>query len=428
VNDIDFDAPDFFRTDAFTHDPYPYYDHLREQCPVVREPHHGVYMVTGYEEAIAVYNDTATFSSCNAVIGPFATFPVALTGDDVSDVIEQYRDDLPFSDQVLCFDPPKHTDHRALLMRLITPKRLKENEEFMWRLADQTIDEFHGRGECEFITEYAGPFTLLVIADLLGVPATDHEAFRARLTRRAGPNNTVGSTHDSAMSHTPLGFLYDQFTEYLEDRRREPRDDVLNGLAHATFPDGSLPSVGDAMRIAVNLFSAGQETTARLLGTALQSLAERPDLQQRLRDDRSIIPAFLEESLRLESPIKGDFRLARVSTKVSGVDIPAGSTVMLLPGATNRDPREFDDPAELSIDRANGRQHLAFGRGVHTCPGSPLARSEARITLERVLDRMADIRISDAHHGPPSARRYEYAPTYMLRGLQELHLEFTPVG
>ena len=158
-----------------------------------REPHHGVVMVTGYEEAMAVYRDTATFSSCNTVSGPFAGFPVPLEGDDVSALIEQHRDELPFSDQLPTFDPPKHTAHRGLLMRLITPKRLKENEEFMWRLADRQIDEFLDRGECEFVHEYANPFTLLVIADLLGVPEADHETFREELQGDRRPTRRRGS-------------------------------------------------------------------------------------------------------------------------------------------------------------------------------------------------------------------------------------------
>ena len=330
----DFGEINYFRSGRLVRDPFPYWDYLREQSPVLREPHHGVFMVTGYDEAIAVYSDPATFSSCNTVIGPFAEFPVPLEGDDVSEIIEQYRDDLPFSDQLPAFDPPKHTAHRALLMRLITPKRLKENEEFMWRLADQQIDEFHGKGECEFITEFAQPFTLLVVADLLGVPEADHDAFRAELA-----TNPTGIGSKEQISHKPLEFLYDRFTAYVEDRRREPRDDVMTGLATATFPDGSVPDVHDVALIAGNLFAAGQETTARLLSFALQVIGERPDLQQLLRDDRTRIPNFIEETLRLESPLKGQFRLTRVAATIGGVDIPAGSTVMVLPGAVNRDPR-----------------------------------------------------------------------------------------
>ncbi len=428
MSDLDFETIDYFRTEALTEDPYPYWDHLRARCPITKESNHDVYMVTGYDEAIAVYHDQATFSSCNSVVGPFARFSVPLEGDDVTEIIATHRDELPFSDQLPSFDPPKHTAHRGLLMRLITPKRLRENEEFMRRLADRQVDEFHAKGECDFIADYAGPFTLLVIADLLGVPEEDHQRFLDKLERRRRPEATLGNTGDQSMRHKPLEYLYQQFTAYIEDRRRQPRHDVMTGLATATFPDGTLPPVEDVMRIAANLFAAGQETTARLLSTALQILGERPELQRQLREDRSLIPVFIEETLRLESPIKGDFRLSRVPTTIGDVEIPAGSTVMVLPGAANRDPREFDHPEELRLDRPNVRQHIAFGHGIHTCAGAPLARAEANVTLHRFLDRMQDIRISEAHHGPPGARRWEYSPTFMLRGLQQLHLEFTPVG
>jgi cytochrome P450 len=378
-------------------------------------------MITGFDEAMAVYNDPATFSSCNTVAGPFAEWPVPLEGDDIGEIIEEYRAGLPFSDQLPSFDPPRHTAHRGLLMRLITPKRLKENEEFMWRLADRQIDEFLARGECEFIHEYANPFTLLVIADLLGVPESDHETFREELQGDRRPTASGGPP-----VHKPLEFLYDRFTKYIEERRREPRDDVMTSLATAPFPDGSLPEVEDVMLIAANLFAAGQETTARLLGTMLRLIGERPALQQRLRDERDQIPSFVEESLRLETPLHAQFRLARVPATVGGVDLPAGTTVMLLNGAANHDPRQFDDPDELRLDRPNGRHHLGFGFGIHTCAGAPLARAEARVSAERLLDRMADIRISESAHGPDGARRYEYSPIYLLRGLEQLHLEFTP--
>jgi cytochrome P450 family 150 subfamily A5 len=418
VSSSDFDAIDFFRATALYQDPYPYYEYARSHGPVWREPHRGVIMVTGFEEVMSVYNSAEVFSSCNTVAGPWTKFPVPLEGDDISAIIEEHRDSLPFSDQLPSFDPPKHTEQRGLLMRLITPKRLKENEEFMWRLADQQIDEFIARGECEFVRDYANPFTLLVIADLLGVPEEDHPEFLEQL---------MHSGH-LEMTHSPLEYLYAQFTRYIEDRRAEPRDDVMTALATATFPDGSLPPVEDVMKIASNLFAAGQETTARLLGTALQTLAERPDLQQQLRDDRSLVSPFIEETLRLQPPINGTFRLSRTATTVQGTEIPAGSTVMVLPSGANRDPREFEQPDELRLDRENARQHIAFGHGIHTCAGAPLARAESNVSLQRLLDRMADIHISESHHGPASDRHWEYTPTWMLRGHDRLFLQFTPVG
>jgi cytochrome P450 len=311
-------------------------------------------------------------------------------------------------------------------MRLITPKRLKENEAFMWKLADRQIDTVLTRRECEFIGEFAGPFTLLVIADLLGVPESDHEMFREQLQGNKRVERSVGRTDAGALEHNPLEFLYEQFTKYVEERRRAPQEDVLTGLATAAFPDGSMPEVLDVVRVAANLFAAGQETTVRLLGAVLQRIGDRPDLQRQLRKERARIPNFIEETLRIESPVKGDFRLTRCPTAIGGVDIPAGTTVMALNGAANRDPRRFDEPDEFVVDRANARQHVAFGHGIHTCPGAPLARAEVRVSIERLFDRTSDITISAAEHGPSDDRRYEYIPTFILRGLRRLHLELTP--
>lgn len=422
------EARDFFRDEALLADPYPYYEALRAQCPVYREPHHDVMMVTGYDEAVQVFHDSATFSSCISVTGPFPGFPVPLEGDDVSDLIEQHRDKLPFSDQLPTLDPPTHTAHRALMMRLITPKRLKENEARMWELADRVLDRFLAPGEGDFIAGFAAPFTLLVIGDLLGVPEEDQDAFLQTLRNPPAHErpSTVGSTGDDTMAHSPLEFLYARFATYIEDRRREPRDDVLTGLATATFPDGSVPEVADVVRIAANVFSAGQETTVRLLSSAVKLIAERPELQQSLRANRDQIPNFVEEALRVESPIKGDFRMARVRTTVGGVDVPAGTILMVMNGAANRDPRRFEEPETVDAARGNARHHVAFGRGIHTCPGAPLARAEGRVGIERLLDRTAEIRISEQAHGPLDARRYKYIPTFILRGLTRLNLEFTP--
>src|SRR5690606_3627386 len=166
------------------------------------------------------------------------------------------------------------------------------------------------------------------------------------------------------------------FGQYIEDRRANPTDDVLTGLATATFPDGTLPPVDDVLRIAANVFSAGQENTVRLLSSALRIIAEQPELQKTLRSEPDRIPNFIEETLRFESPIKGDFRLAKTPTTIGGVDVSAGTIMMLVNGAANRDPRQFSDPNDFDIDRRNARTHIAFGRGVHSCPGAPLARPE----------------------------------------------------
>jgi cytochrome P450 len=226
--------------------------------------------------------------------------------------------------------------------------------------------------------------------------------------------------------HNSLEVYYDYFSARVEERRRQPGTDVLAGMATAKFPDGTTPTPREVARIASNLFAAGQETTVRLIGTLLRRIADEPETQARLRASRDLIPRFVEETLRIEGPIKGEFRLAVKTTELGGVPIAAGTPVLVLNAAASRDSRQFQCPAQFRIGRENARRHLAFGHGIHTCPGAPLARSEARITIERLLDRTADIRVSQEAHGPAGDRRYRYLRTYMFRGLTSLHLEFTP--
>jgi cytochrome P450 family 150 subfamily A5 len=427
----DFETHDFFRSDRWVSDPYPYFDYLREQSPVMREPHNGIVMVTGYAEALEIYNDPERFSSCMSTTGPFAGCPIPLDqhrNEDISELIEEWRDKTPFHDQITTMDPPNHTAHRSLLMSLITPRRLKENEEFMWKLADEQIDTFLADGACEFMDAFAQPFAVLVVSELLGVPPEDRIRFRKHLIRAEQESGgaVVGGT-DGEVSHGPLVFLYETFSAYVEDRRRNPREDVLTGLAQATFPDGSVPEPIDVARIAANVFAAGQETTVRLLSYAFQLIGDRPDIQQRLREDRSLIPNFVEECMRTEGPVKGDFRLAKMPTTVGGVDVLAGDFLFIANGAANRDSRRFENPAEFQLDRKNARLHVGFGAGRHACPGAPLARAETVVALNRMLDRTSDIRVSEKIHGPAGARRYSYLPTFILRGLTHIGLEFDPV-
>jgi cytochrome P450 len=428
VTQADWTTIDFFSDQSLVEDPYPYFDQLRNAAPVLPLPHLGVVAISGYDEICEVYRDPDTFSSCNSVVGPFAQFPVALEGDDVSDLVDEYRDQLPMHEHMVTMDPPDHTRERAVLMRLITPKRLKENEEFIWKLADRQLDEFVADGKCEFIRAFTQPYAMLVVADLLGVPEEDHDEFRKGFGLATAPG-VVGKTdqYTEVEDLNLLGWADNWFAKYIEDRRANPTGDVLTEMALATYPDGSLPPVENVVRTATFLFAAGQETSARMLAAALKYLAEHPAVQEELRAHKERIPEFIEETLRVESPVKADFRLARRTTSIGGVEIRAGTPVMMLNGAANRDPRQFECPAEFNIDREGVRSHIAFGRGNHSCPGGPLARAEGKVAVERILDRMHDIRLSEEHHGTPGSRRFEYEPTWVLRGLSNLHLEWTPV-
>ena len=350
-----------------------------------------VLAVTGYDEALAVYKDPA-FSSCVSVAGPFSGMPFGPDGhDDVTELIEQHRAAVPMAEHITSQDPPLHTRTRGLMNKLITPKRLKENEEFMWRLADQQLDTFIDRGQCEFLADYAKPFSLLVIADLLGVPAEDHDEFKAAFALE-----TVGELGKEApTSHNPLQWLNDKFYAYIEDRRRAAargRADRVGAGQVRRRLDARHRRRHEPVDVPVR---RRHETTTKLVSSAVRIIAENPEFEKALREDRSKIPAFLEETLRMESPVKSHFRMARTTTTVGDVKVPAGTTVMVLPGACNRDERKFADPNTFSPDRPNVREQIAFIRGAHSCPGAPLARAEGRISLEQ------HPRPDDRHHGSP---------------------------
>jgi len=405
----------FFADHEIIQDPGPYYAALHEQCgPVWREPHLGVVFLTTIEKIIEVYSDHDTYSAILAPLGPLVKIPQPEAGESWSDVIEKRRGEIPMGNMLTSLDPPVHAQHRALSGKIFTPNRLKENEEFMLTLADGLIDELTGRTEGEFSAFYGKPFTLLVIADLLGVPREDHETFRSWLGGDAG---NVGSVDGEHGGDQVFGNLEPYFTRYIEKRRETPSDDVMSQLANARFPNGELPEVGDVVRLATILFAAGQETTARLIMGGMRVLAERPDLAQELRSDPGGIPNFVEELLRLEAPIKATSRFALKDTTIDDVDVPAGTVVMGLVGAANRDPRIFENPDQFDARRQNAKRSIAFGHGEHFCPGASLARTEARISFERLLGRLDDIQLVD-----PSA--LSYAETFILRGLNELPLRF----
>ncbi|MDD9941826.1 MAG: cytochrome P450 [Myxococcales bacterium] len=416
-----FDSVDFFSDTSLVNHPYDYFEWLRERGPVVLLDQYPVAAVVGYDEALAVYRGDEDFSAVNAATGPFdLPFEVG-SAPDITPQIEEYRSSVPYGALLVTQDPPSHAKSRGLLMGMITPRRLRENEEFMWTLADRQIDEFVERGRFEAIGDYAQPYATLVIADLLGVPDSDRDGFRQLL----GP--VPGQLDRSKQGgNNPLEQIGVYFFNYLTDRRANPQKDVLTQLAQARYPDGSEPSVVDVVTIAAFLFGAGQDTTVRLLAAALRFLAEDPELQRKVRKDRALIPGLVEEVLRLEGPVKSDYRLARRPVTIGGVEVPAGTTVMQLLHAINRDPRRFERPNEFILGRKNVKEHLAFGRGIHACVGAPLARAEAKVSLERLFDRTEDIRLDERKHGPPQERRFEYEPSFIMRGLKELHLEITP--
>jgi cytochrome P450 len=417
-----FDDADFFSDGGIAADPYPYYEHLRGKGPVVRLPIHDVVAINGYQEGLAVFRDEENFSAAVGAIGPLPPLPFTPEGDDITDQIERHRHEIPLASMIPTLDVPAHTRLKGLLMGIITPKRLKANETAMGRLADRQIDTFLSQGAVEAFSEFAMPFTGLVLGDLLGIPAEEYSTLHIHRP------NLVGQLGEGGVANPANLFtnLETYFAEKIDQRRRAPTGDVTSDLAAIRYEDGALPETGDLAEILAFLFGAGQGTTARLITAALRRLAEDGALQASLREDASLIPNFIEEMLRLEGSTKTDFRLTKRRVRIGDLDVAPGTVVMLMIGAMNRDPRQFEDPAALRLDRTAPREHIAFGRGVHACAGAPLARAEARVSVERLLAHTRAVTIDETQHGPAGDRRYAFNESYLLQGLNALHLKFEP--
>ena len=409
---------DFFTDAELFQDPAPWYAAARERGPVWREPNRGVVVLTRLEDLLEVYSDYERFSACVATLGPLIPLPQPEPGERWAEVLERRRAEIPMGDMLPSLDPPRHTRERALAGKLFTPNRLKENEEFMAGLADELIDEMLEQGEVDFLHAYAQPFTLLVIADLLGVPRSDHPRFRRWL---GGNQGNVGNADGEHGGDQIFARLAPYFTGYIEERRAASADDAMSQLAQVRYPDGDLPEVEEIVRIASILFAAGQETTARLLAAGMRVIAEQPALADELRSDPSGIPNFVEECLRLEGPIKSTFRLALEDTKIGDMEVPAGTIVMCSVGAANRDATVFDDPDRFDPKRRNAKRNIAFGHGEHFCPGASLARTEAYVSFKQLLARLDDIEIAEPD-------KLHYAETFIIRGLEALPIRFQRRG
>ncbi len=437
----DFATADFYTDKSLVDDPHAYFDFLRAQGPVARLPHRNVMAVTGYDALIQISLDTEHFSVINAVGGPFPPLPFEPKGDDITAQLEANRNRIPFADQIVTEQGERHSHLRSIISRLFTPSKLKALEPKLYATANGLIDEFAASGSVELVSQYGGPYATLVIADLLGIPEDGRARFRTILHNVIPAE--MGREDEGDPSHSPFAQIGKAILKYIAQRRLlnhalvrpvgrffaggPGREDILTELALARFPDGSKPTLIDVTALGAFLFGAGQDTTNRLLANAFKVIATRPDIQQRLRDDPARIPDFLEEVLRFEGSVKSGGRICQKTTSVEGVEIKAGTVLLFSHMAANRDPARFENPQEFNLDRPKLKEHLAFGRGAHTCIGAPLARREVAVSIERLLARMGNIRLSEAHHGPEDARRFIYEPTYILRALRSLHLDFDPL-
>jgi len=399
VNTPVVDPAEFFGTRAIQ-DPYPLYDRLRAAGPVHRVGDSGFYLVCNRDAITEVVSRPADFSSnltatmTYTADGGVAAFPMDKVGGRTHILVTA--------------DDPVHAAHRKLLLSQFTAKRVRAFEPLIVEIFEKLWATGIVDGRIEWMDAVANRLPMMVVARLIGVPDDDADQLAHWGYASTQLLDGLMSSDELAASMAAITDLSAYIVEQLRDAADHPRDDLVSELAGACRT-GVIDQF-TAQLILVSLFSAGGESTASLLGTAVGMLTGKPDVQRRLREHPELMGAFVEETLRLEPPFRAHYRHVLRDTRVAGVDLPADSMVLLLWGAANRDPAHVEAPDEFRLDRPTIKGHLTFGKGVHFCLGAPLARLEAMTVLPMLLERTT--RLEAAEVGPwlPSvlARRYEY--------------------
>ncbi|MFO7161927.1 MAG: cytochrome P450 [Mycolicibacterium hassiacum] len=392
--------------DRYIQDPYPLYDRMRAVAPVHRIGDSEFYAVCTWEavsEAIARTEDFSSNLTATLTVqdGRLTAFPIAELGSQMQ--------------ALATADDPVHAVHRKLLLPRLAARAIADLEPRIVETADRLWREGLQDNHIEWMSAIANRLPMMIVTRVIGVPDVDAE----RLVRWGYASTQVveGLVDRDQLEAAGVAVaeLFGYIGEHFQRAQAEPREDLVSILAGACARR-EIPEIA-AMQMMVTLFSAGGESTASLLGSAAYVLASRPDLQQHLRDHPDALGAFIEEMLRYEPPFRSHYRHVVTDTTLAGVPLPAGSRLLLLWGAANRDPQHFDDPHEFRIGRPNIKTHLAFGRGAHFCVGAGLARLEARIVLSALLERTAWI-------GPPEPGRW--LPSLLVRRLERLDLPVRP--
>lgn len=391
--------------------PYPHYRRARAEAPV-HLADEGFWMVTSYEDVTTVLRDNVRFSN-------------AVATDDHPEVVAIHQEGHPEVPTLLAADPPDHQYYRGLVNKAFLPRRVAQLEGEIATISRGLIDRFIDRGSVELVSKLAVGLPLAVIADALGVDRGDQEFFKRWSDDIVAPRSGLLTLEERKRCARSLVEMQHYMAARCEERRADPRDDLLSDLAGARFEsgdrEGELLTLNELIGILRQLMVAGNETTTSLIAGAMKLLVEHPDELAAATADPSRIPVVLEEALRIDAPIQMLPRRALVDVELGGVVVPAGSVVRVAYASANHDEVRFPDPGTYCPERSNVRTHLAFGQGPHFCPGAALARSEARIAVEMLLDRAADW-CFDPTFDPP----YRRDLSMTLRGLSELRLTFTP--
>ena len=380
---------------GFVADPYPQYRQLRERDPVHRSIFANQVVVSRFADVDRILRDHRTF------------------GNDFSRVTSSegsLATRKKLKPSMLAQDPPDHTRLRSLVNRAFTPRQVAKMEDYIRATAHTLLDNVGDAGEFDLMKAFAVPLPTIVIARMIGVPESNLERFKVWSDDLARALEPFLSPEEEERVYRADQQLAAYFTGIIEQRRREPRDDLVSRLVEAEDQGDRLTS--DETKVMLRLLlAAGNETTTNLIGNGVRALLQHPDQLALLRERPELIRSAVEELLRYDTPVQLDARAALRDVELGGVAVKEGSLVTLAIGSANHDPDRFHKPEALDITRS-GQPNISFGRGIHHCLGAPLARLEGRIALEVLLERFDELGFGSR---PP-----KYRPSIVLRGLEHL--------
>jgi pimeloyl-[acyl-carrier protein] synthase len=386
----------------FRANPYPHYDPLLAgPPPIVDAGPMKFALVARYADVTAGLRDHEHLSSMQPAPPPEQVYEGRFKG----------------ARNMLGSDPPQHSRLRRLVSRDFTPRRIRELEPRIREIAKDLLDKVEAKGEFDLMADIANVLPVTVIAEMLGVPPELNAKFKHWSDTIIGGDNRMPGMPPPPELVRAIDELGDYFTDEIERRRANPGPDLVSALV-AAHDEGEVMSAADLLSFITLLLLAGNETTTNLIGNGTLALGRNPDQFDALKRNPAMLPRAIEEMLRYDGPVQGTVRFAREAVSLGGTEIPAGALALMIVAAADRDPAQFKDPQKFDITR-DPNEHVAFGEGIHFCIGAPLARMEARITFEAMLERFPRLRLKDPAIKPV------YKGSYFLRGLESLPLEIS---
>lgn len=377
----------------FKANPYPFYARLRADTPVCRTKLFGqpTWLVTRYDDVWAMLKDERLLKEWHPATKWLFRFAGSITR------------------HMLNRDPPDHTRLRALVQKAFTPKLIEHMRDRIQNICDELLDELATNGRMELMSGYALPLPLTIIADLLGIPEQDRLRFHSFSRSTISAATTLGALRSVPDQRS----LTRQLRKLVEQRRREPRDDLITALVQAEEAGDKL-SGDEVVAMIALLLIAGYETTVNLIGSGALALMQNPNQREMLQQDPAVVDSGIEELLRYTSPLDvASQRFAREDMTIGSVNISQGDLVVAMIGSANHDETQFRDPEVLDLTRQPNK-HVAFGQGAHFCLGASLARLEGRIALTTLFRRFPDLRLAQR------AESLRWRKSLIVRGLEEL--------